>query len=50
MYILIILNESEWSFVYLKTGANAPYIARHAWFKDVSHLQFYTEAMTLYEV
>lgn len=48
MYILIILNESEWRFVYFQTGA--PYIARHAWFKDVSHLRFYTEAMTLYEV
>lgn len=49
MYILSILNESERSFVYFQTG-NATYIARHGWFKDVSHLRFYTEAMTLYEV
>lgn len=39
MCIWSILNESELSLGYFQTEANAPYIARHAWFKHVSHLR-----------
>lgn len=48
--IISLLNESEASLVYFQTEVNAQCIARQGWFNEVSHLHFYTVAMTLYEV
>lgn len=48
--IISLLNESEASFVYFQTEVNAQCIARQGRFNEVSHLHFYTVAMTSYEV